>query len=49
MKNPTSDALIADVLAIHLDVQRHLQDKRNRITPLQVKVLADAVTPGVVG
>ncbi len=44
MKNPTIDALIADVLAIHLDVQRHLQNKKRGVTPLQVKVLAEAVT-----
>jgi hypothetical protein len=44
MKKPTTDKLIADVLATHFEVQRHLQDKRHRVTPLQVKVLADAVT-----
>ena len=44
MKKPTTNALIADVLAIHFEVQRRLQDKRHRLTPLQVKVLADAVT-----
>jgi hypothetical protein len=43
MKKPTTEELIADVLAIHLEVQRYLQDKRRRVTPLQVKVLADAV------
>ena len=44
MKKPTTNELIADVLAIHFEVQRRLQDKRHRLTPLQVKVLADAVT-----
>ena len=44
MNKPTTDELIADVLAIHFEVQRHLQDKRHRVTPLQVKVLADAAT-----
>jgi hypothetical protein len=43
MRKPTTDELIADVLAIHFEVQRHLQDKRRRVTPLQVKVLTDAV------
>jgi len=44
MKKPTTDELIADVLAVHFEVQRRLQDKRHQVTPLQVKVLADAVT-----
>ncbi len=44
MKNPTTDAPIADVRAIHLDVRRHLQNKRWGVTPPQVKVLAEAVT-----
>ena len=44
MKKPTTNELIADVLAIHFEMQRRLQDKRHRLTPLQVKVLADAVT-----
>ena len=43
MRKPTTDELIADVLAIHFEVQRHLQDKRRRVTPLQTKVLTDAV------
>lgn len=44
MKRPTTDEVIADVQAIHFEVQRHLQDRRYRVTPLQLKVLADAVT-----
>lgn len=44
MNTPTTDELIADMLAIHLEVQRRVQDKRYRVTPLQVKVLADAAT-----
>jgi hypothetical protein len=44
MKNPTTDEMIADVLAIHFQVQRHLQDKRHRVTALQAQVLTDAVT-----
>ena len=44
MKNTTTDELIANVLAIHLEVQQHLESRQHRITPLQVKVLADAVT-----
>jgi hypothetical protein len=43
MKTRTTDELIAGVLAMHLEVQRHLQDKRRRVTPLQVKVLTEAV------
>ena len=34
MKKPTTEELIADVLAIHFEVQRRLQDKRYRVTPL---------------
>ena len=44
MKNTTTDELIANVLAIHLEVKQHQESRQHRITPLQVKVLADAVT-----
>ncbi|ULA59817.1 MAG: hypothetical protein LZF60_160147 [Nitrospira sp.] len=44
MRKPTTDQLLQDLLAIHFEVQRHVQDRRHRLTPLQVQVLAGSVT-----
>lgn len=44
MRKPTNEELIADVLAIHFEVQQRVQDKRRPLTPLQIHVLADSTT-----
>jgi hypothetical protein len=44
MKKPTTPQLIQDLLAIHFEVQRHVQDNRRRLTPLQMEVMAGSVT-----
>ena len=44
MNKPTTDQLMKDLLTIHFEVQRHVQDKRHRVTPLQLQVMAESVT-----
>ena len=44
MKKPTTAQLIQDLVAIHFEVQRHVQDTRRRLTSLQIEVMAGSVT-----
>lgn len=42
MTKPINQELIANVLAVHLEVQRHVEDARHAFTALEIQVLADA-------
>ena len=44
MKQKPTDDLIADVLAMGMEIRQHLEDKRRRLTPLQMEGLSNAVT-----
>ena len=44
MKQKPTDDLIADVLAMGMEIRQHLEDKRRRLTSLQMEGLSNAVT-----
>jgi hypothetical protein len=44
MNKPTTEQLMKDLITIHFEVQRHVQDKRHRVTPLQIQVMTESVT-----
>lgn len=44
MNTQTTDRLIADVLAMSLDIRRHLEDGRRPLTPIQIDALSNAIT-----
>jgi hypothetical protein len=44
MKPKSTDRLIADVLAMGMEIRQHLEDRRRRLTPLQMDALSNAVT-----
>ena len=43
MKHKSTDHLIADVLAMGMELRKHLEDKRRRLTPLRMDALTSAV------
>jgi hypothetical protein len=43
MKPKSTDHLIADVLAMGMEMRQHLEDKRRRLTRLQIEALTNAV------
>ena len=44
MKTRGTDRLIADVLALSLEIRQHLEDGRRHLTPLQIEALSNALT-----
>ena len=44
MKPQSTDHLIADTLAIGMEIRQHLEDRRRRLTPLQMDAFTNAVT-----
>jgi len=44
MKTQGTDSLIAGVLAMSLDIRRHLEDRRRRLTPQQIEALSNAIS-----
>ena len=44
MKTEGTNRLIADVLAMSLDIRQHIEDGRRRLTPLQIEALSNAIT-----
>ena len=44
MTPKSTDHLIADTLAIGMEIRQHLEDRRRRLTPLQMDALTNAVT-----
>lgn len=44
MKTQGTDRLIADVLAMSLEVRQHLDDGRRQLTPLQIEALSNAIS-----
>ena len=43
MKHKSTDHLIADVLAMGMELRKHLEDRRRRLTPLRMDALTSAV------
>ena len=43
MKPKPTDHLIADVLAMGMEMRQHLEDRRRRLTPVQMDALTSAV------
>jgi hypothetical protein len=43
MKQKSTDQLIADVLALSLEVRHHLEDRRRHLTPRQIEALSSAI------
>jgi hypothetical protein len=44
MKTKGTNHLIADVLAMSLEIRQHLEDRRRRLTPQQIDGLSNAVS-----
>ena len=44
MTKPTTEQLIQDLLSLHFEVQRHIQENQPRLTPLEIEVMARSVT-----
>jgi hypothetical protein len=42
MKTKDTNQLVADILALSLEVRHHLEDGRRRLTPLQIEALSHA-------
>ena len=43
MKTKGTDRLIADVLTLGMELRQHLEDRRRRLTPLQIEGLSNAI------
>jgi hypothetical protein len=44
MKTKDTNQLVADILALSLEVRHHLEDGRRRLTPLQIEALSNAIS-----
>ena len=44
MKTKDTNQLVADILALSLEVRHHLEDGRRRLTPLQIEALSHAIS-----